>query len=256
MGHNEQYKTDELIIAYKNCFDEKKKKVLYLNIFEKTMDIVKRIANTINPYTDVSYEDLTQIGAVGLMKAIESYNPEHNAKFNTYATYFIKGEIKHYLRDKSHIIKVPRDLQELFIRISATIEDLSHQGVKDPTAEEIADILTVPVDKIEEVMKIENYQSALSLDQYLKSDEEDLSLMDKIPAENYRELISKYENKILLREVIDKLPNELKEVIEMNYFEDLSQREIAERTNCSQMQVSRKIKKALNQMYRYITSKE
>ena len=256
MSDIEKDKINELLIAYKNCPDEKKKKVLYLNIFEKSLVIVKKIANTIVPYTDVGYDDLTQIGSVGLMKAIDSYKPEHKAKFNTYATYFIKGEIRHYLRDKSSIIRVPRDLQELLLKVASATKELAEKGVEDPSVDEIAEILSIPAEKIEEVRNIENYKSALSLDQYLKADEEDLSLMDKIPAENYQELISKYENKILLKEAINKLPEDMKEVIEMNYFQDLSQREIAEKIHSSQMQVSRKLKKALNQMYEYLMGKE
>ena len=256
MNSIEQDEINELLSAYKTCTDEKKKRVLYLNIFEKSIDNVKKIANTITPYTDVSYEDLTQVGSVGLMKAIDAYKIEHKTKFNTYATYFIKGEIRHYLRDKSHLIRVPRELQELMIKISATTKDLIGKGIEDPTIDEIAEILSIPVSKIEEVMRIDNYQNTLSLDQYLKADEDDLSLMDTIPAENYQELINKYENKILLKDVIDKLPDDLKIIIEMNYFQDLSQREIAERLNCSQMQVSRKLRKALNQMYECIMRKE
>ena len=256
MSDTEKDKLNELLMAYKTCTDEKKKKVLYLNIFEKSLVIVKKIANTINPYTDVGYDDLTQIGSVGLMKAIESYKPEHKAKFNTYATYFIKGEIRHYLRDKSSLIRVPRDLQELLLKVSAATKELVEKGINDPSIDEIAEILSLPADRIEEVKNIENIKSSVSLDQYLKADEEDLSLMDKIPAENYQELISKYENKILLKEVINKLPEDLKEIVEMNYFQDLSQREIAEKIHSSQMQVSRKLKKALNQMYQYLMNKE
>ena len=249
-------KINQLIAAYKVCTDEKKKRVLYLNIFEQSIDIVKRIANKIAPYVDVSFDDLTQVGSVGLMKAIDSFKVEHNAKFNTYATYFIKGEIRHYLRDKSHIIKIPREKQELFSKISNLTRSLIKDGEKEPSVEEIADILAIPAAKVEEILNIDNYKDAISLDQYLNNEYEDLSVLDTIPAENYQELISKYENKILLTEVINKLPDELREIIQMNYFEDMSQREIAQKINSTQMQVSRKLKKALNKMYEYIMNKE
>lgn len=249
-------KLDTLIASYKECSDDKKKRMLHLKIVEDAMSLVKKIANTISMQSGVNNEDLLQVGSVGLIKAIDSYKVNMNTSFRTYATYFIKGEIKHYLRDKAAMIKAPRELQELVFKISSTVKRLNSMGVEDPSASDIAETLGISAEKVEEVLNIDKFKNALSLDQYLNGEDEDFSLLDKIPAGDYQEFLNSYENKIMISEAIKKLPQELREIIELNYYEDLNQREIAERINISQMQVSRRLKKALNKLYELIKNKE
>ena len=243
---------DTLLISFKNTKDEKKKRMLHLKIVEEAMALVKKIANTIALQSGISNEDLIQVGSLGLIKAIEFYRLNMNTKFKTYATYFIKGEIKHYLRDKASIIKAPRELQELLFKINTARKKLSEAGNEDATPEQIAEYLELPVSKINEVIEIERCKSTLSLDQSFMQDDEDISLIDKIPANDYQEFMNSYENKIMLSSTIKKLPPELREIIELSYYQDLNQREISEKMNMSQMQVSRRLKKALSKMYELI----
>lgn len=243
---------DALLISFKNTKDERKKRMLHLKIVEEAMDLVKKIANTISMQSGISNEDLVQVGSLGLIKAIEFYKLDMNTKFKTYATYFIKGEIKHYLRDKASIIKAPRELQELMFKINNARKKLNESGIEDPSNDQIAEYLEIPVAKINEVTEIERCKSTLSLDQSLMQDDEDISLLDKIPANDYQEFMNAYENKIMLASTIQKLPPELREIIELSYYQDLNQREISERMNMSQMQVSRRLKKALSKMYELI----
>ena len=243
---------DALLISFKNAKDEKKKRMLHLKIVEETMDLVKKIANTIAMQSGIPNEDLIQVGSLGLIKAIEFYRLDMNTKFKTYATYFIKGEIKHYLRDKASIIKAPRELQELLFKINSAKKKLNETGNEDPTPEQIAEYLDLPVSKINEVIEIERCKSTLSLDQSFMQEDEDISLLDKIPANDYQEFMNAYENKIMLASTIKRLPPDLREIIELSYYQDLNQREISERMNMSQMQVSRRIKKALSKMYELI----
>lgn len=243
---------DTLLISFRNATEEKKKRMLHLKIVEKAMDLVKKIANTIALQSGIANEDLIQVGSLGLIKAIEFYRLDMNTKFKTYATYFIKGEIKHYLRDKASIIKAPRELQELLFKINTARKKLNETGMEDPSPEQIAEYLDIPIAKINEVIEIERCKSTLSLDQSFMQDDEDTSLLDKIPANDYREFMNSYENKIMLATTIKKLPQELREIIELSYYQDLNQREISEKMNMSQMQVSRRLKKALNRMYELI----
>ena len=243
---------DELLIAYKNCTDKKKKQMLHINIVEESMSFVKKISNSIASQSGISNEDLLQVGSIGLIKAIEFYNPDKNTKFKTYASYFIKGEIKHYLRDKASLIKAPRELQELVFKISSTIKNLNERGINEPSVAQIAAELGLAESKIQEVMEIEYCKTTLSLDQTLSTDDEELYLIDKIPAGDYQELMNSNENKIMLAAAIKKLPEDLRKILELSYYEDLNQREISERLGISQMQVSRRIKKALSKMYEII----
>lgn len=243
---------DALLVSFKNTKDEKKKRMLHLKIVEESMDLVKKIANTIALQSGISNEDLIQVGSLGLIKAIEFYRLDMNTKFKTYATYFIKGEIKHYLRDKASIIKAPRELQELMFKINSAKKKLYETGNEDPTPEQIAEYLDLPVSKINEVIEIERCKSTLSLDQSFMQEDEDISLLDKIPANDYQEFMNSYENKIMLASTIKRLPPDLREIIELSYYQDLNQREISEKMNMSQMQVSRRLKKALSKMYELI----
>lgn len=252
--------SDELdiqLLAYKTCNDEKKKRMLHLQIVENAMQLVKKIACSIAVQAGISNEDLIQVGSIGLIKAIEFFNTDKNTKFKTYASYFIRGEIKHYLRDKASIIKAPRELQELVFKISSAVKQLKEKGFDEPTEEQIAEIVGVDEVKIHEVMEIELCKTTLSLDQAISSvDDDDLTLIDKIPSGDYNEISKSNENRIMLAQAIEKLPPELKKIIELSYYHDLNQREIAKIINISQMQVSRKLRKALHKMYEIIKSQE
>lgn len=248
---------DELILTYIACKDTKKKRMLHLNIVEKGMQLVKKIAGNISAQSGISNEDLVQVGSIGLIKAVEFFKPDKNTKFKTYASYFIRGEIKHYLRDKASIIKAPRELQELVFKISSAVRSLKAKGFEEPSEEQIADVVGIPVKKIHEVMEIELCKSTLSLDQAISSvDDDDLTLIDKIPAGDYQEFMNSCENKIMLAEAIKKLPPDLQQIVKMSYYQDLNQREISEKIHISQMQVSRRLKKALNKMYEIINTKD
>ena len=245
---------DELLVSYKNCKDERKKHLIHLKIVEISMNYVKKIASGVATQSGIPTEDLVQVGSIGLIKAIELYNHKKPAKFKTYAGYLIRGEIKHYLRDKASIIRAPRELQELVAKIGAAVKELKAKGIEEPTEELIAEVTGLGVNKVHEVLDLELSISILSLDQAISSSIEDdeMTLVDKIPSGDYQEFLSSYENKIMLVDAINKLPDDLKEIIELSYYHDLNQREIAERKNVSQMQVSRRLKKAINKLYEII----
>ena len=157
--NNNYEKLDNYINAYKSCTDEKRKRMLHIKIVEEAMTLVKKIANAIATQSGVNNEDLIQVGSLGLIKSIESYRPNLNTKFRTYATYFIKGEIKHYLRDKAAMIKAPRELQELVFKITSTSKKLIEDGIEEPTAEDIANVLGISPEKVDEVLNIDKYKN-------------------------------------------------------------------------------------------------
>lgn len=240
---------EDLIELYQTCSDEKKKRMFHLQIVEKCMYLVRKIAGAVSAQSGISTEDLVQVGSIGLIKAIDFFDKNKNTKFKTYMSYFIKGEIKHYLRDKGSIIKAPRELQELVYKITSTIKKFNEDGIEEPTAEQIAAAINISPKKVHEVMEAEYTKTALSLDQVLTGEDDEITLLDKIPAGDYQEFLKSYENKIMLSSAIYKLPKDLRIIIELSYIADLNQREISEKLGISQMQVSRRIKKALSKMY-------
>lgn len=243
----------EWLSAYRNSKDIKLKKQLKNLIVIAAMPFVKRIANTLARRVTDPVDDLIQVGSLGLVKAIDLYNPEISSKFKTYATYLITGEIKHYLRDKASMIKAPREIQELAYRINRVIKQLNEDGFDEPTSQQVAQIMSLPVNKVEGAIEIDRRKSMISLDQSVIYEDDSITLVDKIPSGDYREFLDSYEKKIMLSDAIKKLEPKLKEIIELSYYEGLNQREIAQKLNISQMQVSRRFKKALNNMYYIIT---
>lgn len=220
------------------------------------MPLVKKISRSFARRATDPIEDISQVGAVGLIKAIDLYNPEISTNFKTYATYLITGEIRHYLRDKSKIIRAPREIQELSFRIHQLTKKLTEKLGAPPSDIEIAKELEMPVNKVEEIINLDRRTNALSMDQLINSfdDGNSVSLSDKIADDSYQNLLSGFENKIMLNDAISRLDKDLKEIILLNYFDGLNQREISDRLKISQMQVSRKIKKALNKLFEIITS--
>lgn len=241
------------LVAYNEEKNDKKKKQLQNLIVVASLPFVKKIAYGLARRSTDPLDDLIQVGSVGLIKAIDLFNPEQGTRFKTYATYLITGEIRHYLRDKASMIKAPREIQELAFRINMIIKKLSEEGI-DATSELIAERMSIPVEKVNNVIEIDRRKSTISLDQTYSYEEDDtISLADKIPSGDYQEFLNAYEEKIMLSNAIVQLKPKLKEVIELNYYEDLSQRQIAEKLSISQMQVSRRLKQALEDIYNIIT---
>ncbi len=237
------------LIEYKNTQNEATKKRLKDLIVLSFMPLVKRVARGFARRSTDPVEDITQVGSMGLIKAIDLFNPSISSNFKTYATYLITGEIRHYLRDKSTIIRAPREIKELSYRVHKLTLELTEKFGTQPTDEQIAQALSMPTKKIEEVIELERRTTTVSIDQIIGSEENGQTpLMDKIADE-------KDKNKMILEDAIKQLPVDDQKIITMNFFEGLNQREISEKLNISQMQVSRKIKKTLNTLFEVITKK-
>lgn len=253
-NHDENFaQIHDWLVTYRQSSDKKLKKQLQNLIVVASMPFVKKIACGLARRATDPVDDLIQVGAVGLIKAIDLYNPEVGTKFKTYATYLITGEIRHYLRDKASMIKAPREIQELAFRINCVIKQLTEEG-KEPTSEQVAEAMSLPVSKVNDIIEVDRRKSTISLDQTFSFEDDDsVSLADKIPSGDYQEFLDSYEEKIMLSKAISQLKPKMKEVIEYSYYEDLNQREISEKLNISQMQVSRRLKQALEDMYKIIT---
>ncbi len=221
------------------------------------MPFVKKISYGLARRSTDPVEDLIQVGSVGLLKAIDQYDPKHRSSFKTYATYLITGEIRHYLRDKASMIRAPRELHELSFRVNQIIQELSLNLGRTPSDIEIANTLSIPVSRITEVVEIDRRKQMLSLDQVIsKNSDGEQFLVDKIADSKYQDFLTNQEDRIMLAEAVEKLSESLSSVIKMSFFEDMSQSQIAKELGISQMQVSRRIRKALSELLRMVTDKK
>ncbi|MBQ2645137.1 sigma-70 family RNA polymerase sigma factor [bacterium] len=238
------------LLKLKNVNNNAEKLKLENEIIVEAVPLVRKIASHLARRSTDPIEDILQIGLLGLMKAVKLFDFKVSSNFKTYATYFITGEIRHYLRDKVSMIKVPREIYELTYRVNKIIKEFQESGEIFPSEKEIAKELDTPVNKIREVMDIERRKHIVSLDQILSYiDADGQSLSEKIPNTKYFSQEEYQENRIFVKEAIEKLDDNLKEVIKLNFIQDISQTKIAEMLGISQMQVSRRIKKALQKLF-------
>ena len=202
----------------------------------KYRKLVSKIASKYSRYNN--YEDLYQVGMIGLLKALEKYTTNNNTKFSTYAYLWIKGEILEYLRCDRNI-KLSKETITLNKKINIAIEKLRNSLNKEPTIQEISELLNIDSKLIEDTM-ISN-EIVLSCD-YIEN--EDISLYDCIP---YYE--KNYEEEILdLYQALNELNQEEKELIEMRYFKDMTQSECSKKLNTNQVNIHRKEEKILNKL--------
>lgn len=181
---------------------------------------------------NVEYEDLLQLGSMGLLKAVLNFDMSFNVRFSTYAVPMIAGEIKRFLRDDG-VVKVSRAVKVLTYNMSKFIETYNQENNREPTIEEIAE--NFKIDKEEVVFAMDSTRYPLSL--YDKTDDENLSLIDKIAV--VREDDEEHIDKMILTELLKELPARDKKIIMLRYFRDKTQSEVAEELGVSQVQVSR-----------------
>lgn len=169
----------------------------------------------------------------------------------------ITGEIRHYLRDKASMIKAPRAIQELAYRVHKLSAELADEIGENPTEMEIADKMDLPVQKVSEAIEVDRRKHPISLDQLAFTTEEEYSTWgDQIADLSYQNLQNFQEDRILLAESLKNLDKSYKDVIDMIYFQEMSQTQVAEKLGISQMQISRRIKKALHMLFEMIREKK
>ena len=245
-------KIQDWLSEYASTNSSKQKKRLMNLIVVAMMPVVKKIANSIARRAEDPVEDLVQAGSIGLVKAIERYNPDLCPKFRIYAGYLIVGEMQHYMRDKVAMIKVPREILELAMRIKNFVKDLSDEEIDTMTSEKVAEALDVPVQKVQTAIDVDRRKKVTSLDELINIDGNKTSIGDLTPAYDYQEYSEQKDRQMEIDEIIKNLPVELKEIVELFYYEDMKQTEIAEKLDLNQMMVSRRLKKAFNYMYSII----
>ena len=197
----------------------------------------------------VEMEDLFQIGSIGLLKAVDKFDPAFEVRFSTYAIPMILGELKRFFRDDG-MIKVSRSIKENQHRVYLAREKIEKELGREPSLKEIAEMLEMPPEEVAMTMDSAAEVESLYRTVY-QSEGTDISLIDKIPEkENAEEHLL---NRIFLEEILGKLESSDRKLIYMRYFQDQTQTQIAEQLGVSQVQVSRmekRILKKLRSLYR------
>jgi RNA polymerase sigma-B factor len=193
-------------------------------------------------------EDLEQVGYLGLIAAINRFDPDLGLEFTTFATPTILGEIKRYFRDKSWAVRVPRRLQETYARVVRTQQELSQKLGRGPTVPEIAARLELEPDEVLQALEAGPAQRALSLESPAGQGDSEGELGDRIGAED--ENLSRIELQNMLAGAMRHLTPREREIMVLRFVEQLPQTEVARRLGISQMHVSRLQRAALAQLKR------
>jgi RNA polymerase sigma-B factor len=202
--------------------------------------LAKRFANR-----GQSLDDLTQVAALGLLKAVDRFNPALDVEFSTYATTTIVGELKRYLRDKGWAVRAPRRMQELYLTLGKVVDPLGQELGRSPTIAELASEVEASEEEVLEALEAGQAYRFASLDAP-KAEAEGEPVVDTLGAED--EELDRAEQRATLEPLLDQLPRREREIVKLRFFDGLTQSEIAHRLNLSQMHVSRLLTRSVAQL--------
>ena len=235
-------KTHELFRRYKEEGDVEAREKLVMS----HMNLVRFLANKFKNRGE-PLDDLIQVGYLGLLKAIDRFDPSRGLEFTTYATPTIMGEIKRHFRDKGWSVRVPRRLQELSAKVNQATDVLTTELQRSPKIEEIAEYLDASVDEVLEAMESSSAYSSVPLEGTGNNDNDDApSVLDRYATED--SALNFTDDRLIIEEALKGFSPREREVIDLRFLQGMTQIEIAEQLGISQVQVSPLLRRTLKKI--------
>ncbi len=224
-------------------------------LIEQYMSLVRSLARRY-AYRGEQLDDLVQIGAIGLIKAIDRFDVNRGVELTTYATPNIIGEIKRHFRDKGWAVRVPRGLQELNVQLSKLMEQLTVQLGRSPTIPELAKAAGVEEEQVLEALESGRAYTSLSLSVGAGGGDDDDSLdpLESLGTEEHQYEVS--EDRAVLAPGFRALDPRERMILQLRFFDGLTQSQIAQQVGISQMHVSRLIRRSLEKIRETIAADE
>jgi RNA polymerase sigma-B factor len=223
-------------------------------LIEQYMSLVRSLARRYANRGE-QLDDLVQIGAIGLIKAIDRFDLDRGVELTTYATPNIIGEIKRHFRDKGWAVRVPRGLQELSVQLSRLVEQLTVQLGRSPTIAEIAEAADAEEEAVLEALESGRAYTSVSLSSAGGPDDDDeLDPLESIGSEEHQYEVS--EDRAVLAPGFQVLDERERMILHLRFFEGLTQSQIAQQIGISQMHVSRLIRRSLEKIREEIAGEE
>jgi RNA polymerase sigma-B factor len=214
-------------------------------LIERFVPLARSIALRFSSRRD-TLEDLLQVATIGLINAVDRFDPARGVAFSTYAVPTISGEIKRYFRDRTWSVRPPRALQELALRVDAAVVELT-EDLRAPTVAELAEKLDEPQELVLEALHAHHARYAVSMQAQLGSEDDGTArLEDRIGTDDDAYDIA--EERVVLERLLRMVTERDRRVLRMHFELDMTQREIGDVLGVSQMQVSRIIRHALQRM--------
>jgi RNA polymerase sigma-B factor len=203
--------------------------------------LARRFANRGEPL-----DDLVQVASLGLVKAVNRFDPTRGVEFSTYATHTVVGELKRHFRDKGWAIRAPRRMQELYLRLGKVVGTLGQELGRSPTIAELASETQVSEEEVLEALEAGQAYRFASLDAPGSGDSEGESLASRLGEEDAALVAA--ERRATLSPLLSQLPPRERTILHLRFFDGLTQSEIATRLGISQMHVSRLLARSLAQL--------
>ncbi|OYD06775.1 RNA polymerase sigma factor SigB [Paludifilum halophilum] len=239
--------TDEEILDMIRRYQEEADPQIQARLVDQYTDLVETLASKFSKGTE-PFEDLTQVGMIGLLAALRRYDSSYGRSFESFAVPTIVGEIKRYIRDKTWSVHVPRRIKELGPRIKKAVEELTTQLQRSPRVDEIAEYLQVSTEEVLETMEMGRSYNAVSVDSPIEanSDGSHVTLLDLVG--NNDNGFNQVDQQMLLQRAFQVLNERERDIIRMTFFENMSQKHAGEQLGISQMHVSRLQRRALRKL--------
>ncbi len=237
-----KHETLEILQAYRaNPSIKLRNQLVNLNI-----GLVRREAYHWKNQCQESFEDLMQVGSIGLINAIERFDVSKGNAFSSFAVPYIKGEIQHYLRDKSPTVKMPRAWLTVYNQGCKIIRTKRAENGREPSSQDIANELGISVNEWYDIKLACQNRSLISLDTPIdQSEDSSTSLGDLVTDHKYQSFQLAQEDSIRLQQALDLLEDRTREVVEFVFLKEFTHREVAETLGISAVTVSRQLKKGL-----------
>lgn len=232
----------ELFLRWKTHGDERAREALVQRFMPLARSLARRYDRSSEPF-----EDLLQVASLGLLKALDRFDPDRGFSFASFAIPTILGEMRRYFRDSGWSVHVPRGNQERALRVRDAQEVLANEHGRAPTVNQIAEYLEMSSNEvIDALMALQAYES-LSLDAPRPgADDDAITYGDAVGGEDERYELIELDATVV--SVLDQIPAREREILRMRFVEDLTQTQIAARVGVSQMQVSRLLRRSLDQL--------
>ena len=240
-GPTERAREDKLLFKrYLETRDPEARDALVERFLPLARQLARRYQRAEEPL-----DDLIQVASLGLVKAIDRFDADREVAFSSYAVPTILGEIKRHFRDRTWSVRVPRDLQELSLRVDRLVVTMARELQRSPTVPEIAEKLECSEEQVLEAMEASGAYRATSLSTP-RGDEPGDTLADTVGCEEHGYDVA--EDRATLDRLLQTVSPREREVLRLRFEEDLTQAEIGERIGVSQMQVSRLIRQSVQRL--------
>ncbi len=215
-------------------------------IMELNLGLVRKEAHHWGKQCSENFEDLVQVGCLGLLRAIERFDLGKGHAFSSFAIPYIRGEIQHYLRDKGHCVRIPRRWLELGQQALAEQANFQVRCHRPPTDSEMAQLLRISLSEWQDIKLALKNREPLSLDVSVGNEEDGhLNLADCLSSSEYLSFQLSQEDQIRLNQALSLLEDRTRHVLEFVFLHDLTQKETADQLGISVITVSRRLKKGM-----------